>query len=67
MRNCVKFNVDFLKDGLYGFEGCTCPVDKVAELVLSSTNNPITKVTITYDDGTNVEYKVADIIDQRSK
>lgn len=53
-RRGVKRSVEFRVEGSTlrhkGFEGGSCPIDKIAEIVLSSSVNAITEITVTWVD-----------------
>lgn len=44
-----------------GYAGGVCPIDKAAELVLSSTMHPITSIVVNYTDGVPVLWEVAEV------
>lgn len=45
-----------------GYTNASLPVDAAAKLVLSSTESPIEKVTVTYSDGRPLVYQVRNIM-----
>lgn len=65
----MKDRVDFLwgppgADGrsMPGYTGSVCPIDKCAELVLSSKENPIHELVLRYADETEVVVVVTGIL-----
>lgn len=51
MKRSVTFGYGDGTGEMIGFEGGTLPIDKMAELVLSSGNNPINEITVNFVNG----------------
>lgn len=57
VRQSVEFSFAGF-ESVHGFSDADLPIDKIAQVVLSSDVNPITDIAVTYDDGETLEYHV---------